>query len=161
MSNPSVITLRVSSELKDRLVALAKQEGVSMNQLVTYALTEKVTAMEMREQIEARMKRIEGKSKDELRHAARAAFDRIKARQAAHTPDESDIPEWDRWPEELRTKESLAKPAKAGHSKRHIYQPQPSQPSMAVHEQGSEYGVKEYGAKEDGVKEDGAKGDDG
>lgn len=144
MSSPSVITLRVSAELKQRLAVLAKKEGVSMNQLVTYFLTEKITAMEMSESLRNRFKRIEGKSEEEIRSAARAAFDRIKARQAA-SQDEIDIPEWDRWPEEgeelpaeLMTEKILAKFAKSAKSKSSTYQ-QPSQPSLAVHEPESEY----------------------
>lgn len=149
MSNRSVITLRVASELKDRLAIMAQSEGVSMNQLISYFLTESVTAMEMRQRIEARRKRIEGKSEDELRAAALAAFDKLKARQAERQA-EIEIPEWDRWPEEgeeileeLITEEILAKFVKVrdakSRDKTHTrYQPS-SQPSLAVHEPEAQY----------------------
>ncbi|MEM8859192.1 MAG: toxin-antitoxin system HicB family antitoxin [Chloroflexota bacterium] len=126
MSNPSVITLRVSAELKDRLVRLAKQEGVSMNQLVTYFLTEKVTAMEMSKSLRKRFERIQGKSEEELRSAAQSVFAKMKARQIAD-PD-SDIPEWDRMPDELSS-QSLR------------YSAQPSQ--QHIHEEGVDYQVKQ------------------
>lgn len=144
MSNPSVITLRVSAELKNRLSALAKQEGVSMNQLVTYFLTEKITAMEMSESLKKRLERIESKSKDDLRSAAVAAFARIKARQAQRDKP-IDVPEWDRWPshreelpEELLSEQVLMKFAKAAKLDGSVYQ-SPSRPSHAVHEPKPEY----------------------
>ena len=93
MSSPSVITLRVSKELKDRLASMADHQGVSMNQLLTYYLTEKVTTMEMHERIQQRFERIQGKSIEELQQAALAVLDS----QRELEPHE--IPEWDRWPE--------------------------------------------------------------
>ncbi len=144
MSNPSVITLRVSSDLKDRLSLLARQQGVSMNQLVTYFLTETVTAMEMNESVKKRLERIESKSKDELVFEAKAAFARLKARQASRK-EPIEIPDWDRWPEddeelppELLNEKVAAKFVKAGKSQSQFYQP-PSRPSRAVHEPNAEY----------------------
>lgn len=46
MSNPQVITVRVPADLKNRVATIARKQGVSINQLAVYALTEKVTALE-------------------------------------------------------------------------------------------------------------------
>ena len=99
MSSPSVITLRDSKELKERLVSMADQQGVSMNQLLTYFLTEKVTAMEMNEDIKKRLKRIEKTSILELQNSATDVLDS----QRQLEPHE--IPDWDKFPIKYETPE--------------------------------------------------------
>jgi len=119
MSSPSVITLRVSKELKGRLAELAEQQGVSMNQLLTYFLTEKVTQAEMHERIQQRFERIQGRSVEQLRQSALSVLDQ----QRELSPDE--IPEWDRLPDE----KSIG------------YVPNRAQSSMTVHEKDEAYEV--------------------
>lgn len=141
MSNRSVITLRVASQLKNRLAAVAQSEGVSMNQLISYFLTENVTAMEMRQRIDARRERIKGKSEDELRAAALAMFDTLKERQADRQ-DEINVPDWDRWPNDGDPFMAEAAQPKQGNGRvsSHRYQPI-SRPSLAVHEPEADYDV--------------------
>lgn len=119
MSSPSVITLRVSKELKERLAGLADQQGVSMNQLITYFVTEKATQMEMHERIQQRFERIQGRSIEELRQAALNVLDQ----QREMPPEE--IPEWDRMPE----------------SNEVLLRKQPSQPTFSVNEEESTYNI--------------------
>ena len=63
MSNPQVITVRVPSDLKERISSMAHEQGVSINQFINYTLTEKVTALEA-EQFFADF--VKGKSEEEV-----------------------------------------------------------------------------------------------
>ena len=119
MSSPSVITLRVSKELKVRLAGLAEKQGVSMNQLLTYFLKEKATQMEMHERIEQRFERTQGRSIDELRQAALTVLD-----QQRELPPE-EIPDWDRFPKDKDVS----------------YSDVPSRPKSSLNEEGETYGV--------------------
>ena len=53
----STISLRLPESLHKRVKELAKREGVSINQLVNSALTEKVSALLTEEYLEARAKK--------------------------------------------------------------------------------------------------------
>ena len=96
MSSPSVITLRVSKELKERLAGLAEKQGVSMNQLLTYFLTEKATQMEMHERIQERFERIQNRSIEELRQAALTVLDQQRVLLS------EEISEHDRFPRQKK-----------------------------------------------------------
>ena len=86
MNNPQVITLRIPSDLKSRVARLAAEQGVSINQLVTYALTEKVTALEAERFLSSTWR---GKTEAEIF----AEFDAVMAK----VPERQDVlPEWDR-----------------------------------------------------------------
>ena len=97
MSSPSVITLRVSKELKERLASMADQQGVSMNQLLTYFLTEKVTAMEMNQQIKKRFERLQESSILDQQNDAMDVLD------GQRTLESHELPDWDRFPIEYET----------------------------------------------------------
>ena len=87
MSNTQVITLRIPSDLKQRVARLATEQGVSINQLVTYALTEKVTALEAERFLTSAWR---GKTEAEIF----AEFDAVMAK--VPTREEDSIPQWDR-----------------------------------------------------------------
>ncbi|MCB8944757.1 MAG: toxin-antitoxin system HicB family antitoxin [Ardenticatenaceae bacterium] len=87
MNNTQVITLRIPSDLKSRVARLAAEQGVSINQLVTYALTEKVTALEAERFLASSWS---GKTEAEIF----AEFDAVMARVPKRK--EEAIPEWDR-----------------------------------------------------------------
>jgi hypothetical protein len=53
----SSISLRLSESLHQRIRELAKKEGISINQLINSALTEKVSALMTVEYLEERAKR--------------------------------------------------------------------------------------------------------
>lgn len=87
MSNTQVITLRIPADLKTRVARLAAEQGVSINQLVTYALTEKVTALEVERFLASTWR---GKTETEIF----AEFDAVMAKVPER--EEAAIPEWDR-----------------------------------------------------------------
>lgn len=53
----STISLRLSESLHQRIRELAKSEGVSINQLITTALAEKLSALMTEEYLEKRAKK--------------------------------------------------------------------------------------------------------
>lgn len=75
----STISLRLPDSLHEMLRTLAKQENVSINQLATLALAEKVSALATEEYLEARASR-----------GDRAKFDRAMAKVADIAADERD-----------------------------------------------------------------------
>ena len=87
MNNTQVITLRIPSDLKSRVARLAAEQGVSVNQLVTYALTEKVTALEAERFLASTWS---GKTEAEIF----AEFDVVMAKVPERK--EEAVPEWDR-----------------------------------------------------------------
>ena len=87
MNNTQVITLRIPADLKTRVARLAAEQGVSINQLVTYALTEKVTALEAERFLASTWR---GKTEAEIF----AEFDAVMAKVPER--EEAAIPEWDR-----------------------------------------------------------------
>ena len=87
MSNTQVITLRIPSDLKSRVARLAAEQGVSINQLVTYALTEKVTALEAERFLASTWR---GKTEAEIFSEFDAVMTKVPKREGEA------IPEWDR-----------------------------------------------------------------
>ena len=75
----STISLRLPESLHNRLRELASREGVSMNQLVTLALAEKLSVLEARNYLARRAERGE-----------RAKFERAMGKVAETKPPEYD-----------------------------------------------------------------------
>lgn len=75
----STISLRLPESLHDRVRELAEQEGVSINQLITTALAEKLSALLTEEFLETRAKR-----------GSRKKFDRAMSKVRRVEPDGSD-----------------------------------------------------------------------
>jgi hypothetical protein len=75
----STLSLRLPESLHKSARALAKKEKVSINQLVTLALAEKVAALGTEEYLEKRAKR-----------ASEAKFDKAMAKVAKIEPPEND-----------------------------------------------------------------------
>lgn len=75
----STISLRLSESLHRRVRELARREGISINQFVSTALAEKLSALLTREYLEARAKR-----------GSRRKFDRALSRVADVQPEEYD-----------------------------------------------------------------------
>ena len=83
MSKPAVFQLRLPHSIKAAVVRLAKQDGVSMNQMIATAVAEKVAVLEAATFFEERAKR-----------ADFAAFDRIMNREGGEPPRPGDeLPE--------------------------------------------------------------------
>jgi len=76
----STISLRLPTSLHERVRALADQEGVSINQFITTALAEKLSALLTQEYLVARARR-----------GSRRKFDRVlaKVRNAAPAPEDA------------------------------------------------------------------------
>ena len=75
----STISLRLSESLHKRVRELAKREGISINQFVTTAVAEKLSALMTQEYLEARAKR-----------GSRRKFDRALSKVADVEPEEYD-----------------------------------------------------------------------
>lgn len=75
----STISLRLPESLHERVRELAEKEGVSINQLITTALAEKLSALLTEEFLEKRAKR-----------GSRRKFERALARVRDAEPDDSD-----------------------------------------------------------------------
>jgi len=75
----STISLRLPDSLHEMLRNLAKEENISINQLATLALAEKVSALATEQYLEARAKR-----------GNRAKFDRAMAKVADIEANEKD-----------------------------------------------------------------------
>ena len=83
MNQPAVIQVRLPLSMKDAISRLAKQDGVSMNQMITIAVAEKLAVLDTIDNIKKR--------------AARADyewFDRFMNREGGEPPREGDeLPE--------------------------------------------------------------------
>ena len=83
MNQPAVIQVRLPLSMKDAIARLAKQDGVSMNQMITIAVAEKLAVLDTIDNIKKR--------------AARADyewFDRFMNREGGEPPREGDeLPE--------------------------------------------------------------------
>ena len=75
----STISLRLPESLHNRLRELASSEGVSMNQLVTLALAEKLSVLEARDYLARRAEK-----------GDRAKFERAMGKVAETEPPEYD-----------------------------------------------------------------------
>jgi len=83
MRKSNVLTLRVPRELKERLEAEAKLQGVSLNQLSNYLLNEQLTQLELISEFESRL--------------SQKNFDTLKAKVAAilEKVPQKEVPAWD------------------------------------------------------------------
>ena len=84
MSNTKVVTLRMPNDLKIRLEAEAKFQGVSINQLANYMLNTQITELETISKLENRLSK---KSVSSLKSRVKAILDRVPRKF---------VPEWDR-----------------------------------------------------------------
>ena len=75
----STISLRIPESLHKHAKELAKQEGVSMNQLITTALAEKMSVIETETYLKERSKR-----------ASRKKFENALSKVSDMEPDEKD-----------------------------------------------------------------------
>ena len=75
----SAISLRLPEHIHDRVRDMAEREGVSINQFITVALAEKLSALLTEEYLGSRAKR-----------ASRAKFARVLKKVADAEPGESD-----------------------------------------------------------------------
>ena len=75
----SAISLRLSESLHKQVRELARREGISINQLISSAVAEKLSALMTEEYLETRAKR-----------GSRAAFDEALRRVRDVDPDECD-----------------------------------------------------------------------
>jgi hypothetical protein len=75
----STISLRLPESLHERVRELAEREGISINQLITTALAEKLSALLTEEFLEKRAKR-----------GSRRGFDRALSKVRDAEPDEND-----------------------------------------------------------------------
>lgn len=83
MNKPAVIQLRLPRSIKAAVARLAKEDGVSMNQMIATAVAEKVAVLEAATFFEERAKR-----------ADYAKFDRIMNRTGGEPPRAGDeLPE--------------------------------------------------------------------
>ncbi len=75
----STISLRLPESLHDQARALAEQEGISINQLITTSLAEKMSALLTREYLEKRAAR-----------GSRSAFERVLGKVKDRAPSPGD-----------------------------------------------------------------------
>lgn len=75
----STISLRLPESLHEAVRELARQENISINQLITVALAEKLSALTAEEYLEKRAKR-----------ASRTKFERAMAKVPSVEPEEHD-----------------------------------------------------------------------
>jgi len=85
----ATLSIRLPDSLHRHLKDLAKKEKVSINQLISTAVAEKMSALMTEDYLEAL-----------AREADPAAFDRVLAKVPAVPPDL-----WDRWDEETPSEE--------------------------------------------------------
>ena len=77
----STISLRLPNSLHERLRELAKRDNISMNQFITLALAEKISALATEDYLEERAAR-----------GARAKFERAMSQVADAEPPPYDAP---------------------------------------------------------------------
>ncbi len=79
MNQPAVIQVRLPHSMKEAIARLAKQDGVSMNQMITVAVAEKLAVLETLESLKKRSAR-----------ADYDWFDRFMNRKGGEPPREGD-----------------------------------------------------------------------
>jgi len=84
MSKLSVLTIRVPSDLKHRIVLMAEEQGVSINQLAMYMFTKEVGDLESKKSIIQYWK---NHSKEEILND----FDKVMLKVKKRT-----VPNWDK-----------------------------------------------------------------
>ena len=75
----STVSLRLPDSLHNKLRALAQEENISINQLITLAVAEKLSALKTEEYLKERAKR-----------GSRKKFDRVLAKVPDTEPAEGD-----------------------------------------------------------------------
>jgi len=86
MADASVLTIRVPSDLKQRIETVADKQGVSINQLAMYMFTREVSGMEAGEKMAAYWT---GYTRERLAAGFDAVMAKVKRRRS---------PRWDRMP---------------------------------------------------------------
>ena len=84
MAKPSVLTIRIPSDLKHRIAVLAEQQGVSINQLAMYMFTKEVGNLEAGQKMSKVWKNY---SKEDLLKGFDEVMSKVKKRP---------IPDWDK-----------------------------------------------------------------
>ena len=79
----TAILVRLPKDLKRRLQDQARDQGISLNQMINYSLTQEVALMEARGYLD---RRIEGKSADEIQKRFWATMEKVQDRP---------VPDWD------------------------------------------------------------------
>jgi predicted transcriptional regulator len=85
----ATLSIRLPDSLHRQLKSLARKEKVSINQLVSTAVAEKMSALMTEDYLEALARR-----------GSREAFERVLAKVPAVPPDP-----WDRWDEETSSED--------------------------------------------------------
>lgn len=84
MSKTSVLTIRVPSDLKQRIEAEANTQGVSINQLAMYMFTREISSFEAGNKM---LKYWQGYSKEEIFNDFDSVMTKVKKRK---------VPGWDK-----------------------------------------------------------------
>jgi len=84
MPKANVLTIRVPSELKNRIAQVAEEQGVSINQLAMYIFTKEIGNIEAGQYMSSLLK---GYSKKEIL----AGFDEVMAKVKKRM-----VPDWDK-----------------------------------------------------------------
>lgn len=84
MSKVNVLTIRVPSELKNRIAQVAEEQGVSINQLAMYIFTKEIGNIEAGQQMSNLLK---GYSKKEILAGFNEVMVKVKQRP---------VPDWDK-----------------------------------------------------------------
>ncbi len=88
----ATLSIRLPDSLHRQLKGLAKKEKISINQLISTAVAEKMSALMTEDYLEAL-----------ARQGNREAFDRVFAKVPSVPPDP-----WDRWDEETPSEDEAA-----------------------------------------------------
>lgn len=105
----SALSLRLPNSLHERARELARREGVSINQLVSAALAEKMSALLTEEYLEARARR-----------GSRARFLAALARVPAVEPDAEDVLPKEAPSKRLQPTKARRKPAAKRRSRKRL-----------------------------------------
>ena len=87
MTKPTVMTIRVPEELKERIENTASLQGVSINQFALYAFTKELSELENSQYFKNRLK---GKKREDIIKSFDAIMAKVPKRE---------VPDWDRIPE--------------------------------------------------------------
>ncbi len=80
MPKASVLTIRVPSDLKQRIDSIAEEQGVSINQLALYMFTKEISDLESRQKIARYWK---GCSKKQIENDFDAVMKKVKNRSVS------------------------------------------------------------------------------
>ena len=73
----ATVLVRLPKDLKHRLQIQAREQGVSLNQMITYSLSREVAQLEAQRYFD---RRLEGKSKEEIEQKFWAVMDKVQDR---------------------------------------------------------------------------------